>query len=110
MSSRMPSPEDRRARHVTLDGYAPYGGPGHDVGAARHFSVLHSVTARSFRAGLALEHVRANAGPQAADIDRALGQLDGIVRETRDVAFQLHNADTWIWRTGSADDGESGTG
>ena len=34
-------------------------------------SVLHSVTARSFRAGLSLEKVRASAGPQAAADARA---------------------------------------
>ncbi len=106
----MPPPEDHPGRHVSPVWYSPYGGPGHDAGAVRHLSVLHSVTARSFRAGLTLEHMRANAGPQAADVDRALGQLDGIVREARDVAFQPHNADTRIWRTGSADDGESRSG
>lgn len=106
----MPPPEDHPCRHLSPVWYSPYGGPGHDVGAARHLSVLHSVTARSFLAGLALEHMRANAGPQAADVDRALRQLDGIVREARDVAFQLHNADARISRTGSADDGESRTG
>ncbi len=103
-------PEDRLARHVPPAWYVPYGGPGQDAGTAWYLCVLHSVTARSFRAGLALEHVRANAGPWAADVDRAPGQLDGIAGETRKFAFQLHTADTRIWHTGSADDGESGTG
>ncbi len=101
----MSPPEDHPARYAPPVWYAPYGGPGHDVAAAWCLSVLHSVMPRSFAADFALEHVRANGGPQAADVDCALGQLDGIVRQTREYAFQLHNADTRIWRVGSADDG-----
>ena len=106
----MPPPEDHLGRHVPPAWYAPYGGPDHDAETAWCVSVLHSVTACSFRAGLALEHVRANARLRAAGVDRAPGLLDGIAGETRRFAFQLHISDTRIWRTGSAGDGESGTG
>jgi hypothetical protein len=58
----MPPPEDHPARHVSPVCYAPYGGPGHDAGAAWYLSVLHSVTACSCQAVLALEHGSAGDG------------------------------------------------
>jgi hypothetical protein len=85
------------------------GGPGHDAGAAWHVGVLHSFTACSSRADLVLVRVRANAGPQAADVDRAPGQLHGIARGTREVASRPCTAGTRIRRTGSAGVDESGT-
>ncbi len=71
---------------------------------------MDSVVARSFVAGVPLENVHASAGPQtAADVDLALGQLGEIVREVRDIAFQVGNADTRVQPAGPSDASESGT-
>ena len=91
---------------------APPSAPGNGIGVARCLEVLDSVVARSFLAGFALETVHVSAGPQpAADVELALalGQLDEIVREVRDIAFQLGSADTRIQPAGPSDGSESGT-
>ena len=106
----MPPSEDHPARRVPAGRCGPQRGPDDSIGVARCLAVLDSAVARSFLAGIALENVHASAGPQAAaDVDLALGQLDEIVREVRDIAFQLGNADTRIQPAGSSDASESGT-
>jgi len=86
------------------------GGSGNGIGVARCLEVLDSVVARSFLAGFALENVHAGAGPQAAvGLDYALGQLDEIVREVRDIAFRSGSGDTRIQPAGPSDGSESGT-
>jgi hypothetical protein len=109
----MPPSEDHPARRVPAGRCGPQSGLGNCIGVGRCLAVLDSVVARTFVAGVALENVHASAGPQtAADVDLALGQLDEIVREVRevrDIAFQLGNADTRIQPAGPSDASESGT-
>jgi hypothetical protein len=57
--------------------------------------LLDSVVAHAFLAGLALYDVHPS-GPEAASIDRALGQLEEILREARAFAFQRRSADTRV--------------
>ena len=86
----MSPPEDHPARRVPTGQYGPQGGPGDGIDIARCLGVMDSVVARSFLAGFALENVHVSVGPQAAaGVNHALGQLDEIVREVRDIAFQL---------------------
>jgi hypothetical protein len=91
----MPPPENHPARRAPARRPGPQRGPGNSTGAARCLEVLDSVVARSLLAGLTLENAHPSTGPQAAaGADLALGQLDEIVREARDIAFQLADADT----------------
>ena len=84
----MPPPEDHPARRVPTGRCGPQDVHGDGIGVARCLEVLDSVVARSFLASLALENVHVSVSPQAAaDVDLALGQLDEIVREVRDIAF-----------------------
>lgn len=91
----MPPPEDHPARHVSPVWYAPHGGPGHDAGAVRQLSVLDSVTAPSFRADLALEHVRANAElvretlARARDTARRCAEIQATAAELTVIAEDL---------------------
>ncbi len=102
--------EDHPARRVPAGQCGPQSGLGNCIGVGRCLAVLDSVVARSFVAGVALENVHASAGPQtAADVDLALGQLGEIVREVRDIAFQVGNADTRVQPAGPSDASESGT-
>ncbi len=57
-------------------------------------SVLDSVVRRAFRAGLALQNILPGSPQATAAIDRALGQLEEILREARDLAFQLQGTGT----------------
>jgi len=107
----MPRPEDHPARCISPVWCVPQAGPTPDISVARCLRVLHSVTEHSFLAGLALENVRANSGPEtAANVDRALGQLEEIVREVRDFAFQLYGADTQGRPADPVGAAKSGTG
>jgi hypothetical protein len=72
-------------------------------------SVLDSVVAHALRAGLALQGVRPGGLEAAAGVDHALGQLDEIVRQVRDLAFQLRGPGTRIRRLGPDSTGRSGT-
>jgi GGDEF domain-containing protein len=81
--------------------------PDHELDAA--VSLLDSVTAHALQAGLALLNMRPG-GPEAAAVDRALGQLEEIVREARVLAFQLRSADTRIRPLGPERRGENGAG
>lgn len=111
MSSRMTRPEGRPTRRIPPVRCAPQAALGLDIGVARCLSVLHSVTEHSLLAGLALENVRASSSLEtAASVDRALGQLEEIAREVRDLAYQLHTADIRGWPAGPDGAGESGTG
>ena len=56
-------------------------------------SVLDSVIAHAFQAGLALQTVRGGGPEAAAGVDHALGHLEEIVRQVRDLAFQHPSAD-----------------
>ena len=104
----MSASEDHQARRVPAGRSGPQRGLGNCIGVGRCLAVLDSVVARSFVAGVALENVHASAGlPTAADVDLALGQLGEIVREVRDIAFQLGNADTRIQPAGPSDASES---
>jgi hypothetical protein len=106
----MPPPEDQPIRRALTGRYGAQGCPGNGIGVARCLEVLDSVVARSFLAGFALENVHVNAGPQqGAGVDLALGQLEEIVREVRDIAFQLGDADTRIQPADPSDGSESGT-
>ena len=85
----MSPPEDHPARRVPTGRCGPQSGPDDSIGVARCLAVLDSVAARSFLAGFALENVHVSVGPQpVAGVDLALGQLDELVREVRDIAFQ----------------------
>ena len=100
--------EDHPARRVPAGRCGPPSDLGNCIGVGRCLAALDSVVARSFVAGVALENVHASAGLQtAADVDLALGQLGEIVREVRDIAFQLVNADTRIQPAGPSDASES---
>ena len=72
-------------------------------------SVLDSVVAHAFRAGLTLQGVRPGGLEAAAGVDHALGQLDEIVRQVCDLAFQLRGPGTRIRRLGPDGTGRSGT-
>ena len=58
---------------------------------------MDSVAARSFLAGFTLETAHVLVCPQPdAVVDLALGQLDEIVRDVRDIAFQSGSRDMRI--------------
>jgi len=106
----MSPPEDHPARHAPTGQCGPPSGPGNGIGVAQCLEVLESVVVRSFLAGFALENVHLSVGPRpAADVGLALGQLDELVREVRDFAFQLGSADPRIQPAGPSDGSESGT-
>jgi hypothetical protein len=71
------------------------GRPAHPAAQARPvhqpdvISVLDSVIAHAFQAGLALQNVRPGGPAATADVDHALRQLEEIVRQVRDLVFQL---------------------
>lgn len=95
---------------MPADRCGPTDGPGDGIDVARCLAVLDSVAARSFLAGFVLENVHVNAGPQAAaGVDLALGQLDEIAREVRDIAFRSGSRDTRIQPAGPSDGSERGT-
>jgi len=74
-------------------------------------SVPGSVIVHAFQAGLALQNMQPS-GP--AGVDHALGEIGEIVRQVRDLAFQLQSADTRIQplgpgsRSGSGPDNAGG--
>jgi hypothetical protein len=106
----MSLPEDHPARRVPSGRCGPQDAPGDGIGVARCFAVLDNVVARSFLAGFVLENVYVLVGPQAdANVDLALGELDEIVREVRDIAFHSGSRDTRIQPAGPSDGSESGT-
>jgi hypothetical protein len=84
--------EDGEPPDIRVAQQAPQDLPDHGLDA---FSVLDSVVAHAVQAGLALQNVRPS-GPEAAAVDHALGLLDEIVREARDLAFRLRGVDTRI--------------
>jgi hydroxymethylpyrimidine pyrophosphatase-like HAD family hydrolase len=85
---------------------APKARPARELDA---INVLDSVIAHTFQAGLALQNVRPSGPAAAADVEHALGQLDEIVRQVRDLTFQLRSPDTQIWPFGADSAGGSGT-
>jgi len=98
----MPLPDGDPIQRAPRVPYGPWAGPGHEIDAAWCLGVLDSVTARSFAAGFALELAQGGGPGAAVGVDRALGQLDQIVREVRDIAFYLAGTDTRILLTGPA--------
>jgi len=72
---------------------APQAGPDHNLDAV---SVLDSVVTRAFQAGLALQNTPPGSPRAAAALHHALGQLEEIVHEARDLAFQLESTGTRI--------------
>ena len=106
----MPLPDGDPVRRAPRVPCGPWAGPGHEIDAAWCLSVLDSATARSFAAGFALELAQQGGPGTAVGVDRALGQLDQIVREVRDVTFYLGGTDTRILPVGPVGAGEGGTG
>ncbi len=105
----MSPPEDHPSRPVPVGWCGPPSGSGNGIGVAQCLEVLDSVVVRSFLAGLALENVHVSVGQRpTAGVGLALSQLDEIVREVRDFAFQLGCADTRIQPAGPSDGSESG--